>query len=369
MAPQPKGNPLPVDKDVQIPEAVKRAAAAADAAMKAQNPQPPTEPPAPPAPANNETITIAPPPEPQKLPGQVPLTIEPAPPAPPQPEPQPQPQPQQQQSVPEPGSWEHRYQSMHGRFREASNQLQQANARIEALENMLASMQSAPRAPSAAPQTQTAARLITEKDEQEMGPEMIDLMRRAAREELAPLLPRVQEIDELKQRITGVTQQTEQTARQRMHSELSQALPNWQEINHDADFHAWLALQDRFAGVTRHKLLRDAYDRNDTARVLAFFQSFVSETAAQRPAAPTVANPPAQQPERPTLEDLAAPGRARTAASPTAPAEKQIIRTSDVNAFYAAVRKGAYRGREAEQAQLEAELHLAMREGRIVRDT
>jgi hypothetical protein len=359
MAPQPRANPLPIDNDVQVPQAVKRAAAAADAAMKANNPTPaPAEPP---APANSDTITIAPPPAPQQLPGQVPLTIEPAPPpAPPTP------------AEPEkPADWENRYNAMHGRFRDASSQLQQANSRIEALENMLASVQNAPRAP--APQT-AAQKLITPKDEEEMGPEMIDLMRRAAREEMTPFTALQQELAALREQVQGTSQTVQMSARERMHVDLDRDLPNWQAVNHDPDFHAWLALQDPMSGVSRKKLVTDAYAQNNSARVLAIFKSFVSETAAYRPASSSTETAPVPphvgaQPVRPTLEDLAAPGRARTAASPQAPAEKQIIRTSDVNAFYAAVRKGAYRGREAEQAQHEAELHAAMREGRIVQDT
>jgi hypothetical protein len=360
MAPQPKANPLPIDNNVQVPEAVRRAAAAADAAMAANNPQPPAEPP---APANNDTITIAPPAPPQQLPGQVPLTIEQAPPPAP-------PAPAAPQEPQQPVDWENRYNSMHGRFREASNQLQQATSRIEALENMLASVQAAPRAPTPQP----SQKFITSKDEEEMGPEMIDFARRVAREEIAPLTSLQQELAELRQQVQGTSQTVQVSARERMHADLDSSMPNWQTVNHDPEFHAWLALQDPLSGVSRKKLVTDAYAQNNSARVLAIFNRFVSETAAYRPAssnpetAPVVPHVGAQ-PIRPTLEDLAAPGRARTAASPQAPAEKQIIRTSDVNAFYAAVRKGAYRGREGEQAQHEAELHLAMREGRIVQDT
>lgn len=364
MANKFKGNTLPIDQDVQVPEAVRRAAAAADAAMAANNPTP-AAPPAPPV-ANNDQITIAPPPEPQRLPNQVPLTIEPAPPPPQEP---PAPQPQQ---LPQPapnaenGSWEQKYNSILGRFKDATTQLQHSNSRIEALENMLASIQSAPRAPEPAPQPK---QLITDKDKEDFGEDMLSVMRRVAQEVVQPYEGINSELENLRRNITGVTQQTTMTARERMLDQLTQAVPNWQAINHDPDFHAWLALQDPYAGVIRHKLLTEAYGRNDAARVLNFFKGFISDTAALSPAASTTVQPPAQQPGRPTLEDLAAPGRARTAASPQAPAEKQPIRTSDIAAFYNAVRKGAYKGREQEQAALEAELHAAMREGRIITDT
>lgn len=270
-------------------------------------------------------------------------------------------EPQPTEPQPEP-DWKNRYESMLGRFREVNAQLSQANARTEALENMLATTQNQRPAP------QTQQTFLTKKDEEEMGPEMIDFVRRAAQEVAAPYQ---QEIDRLKQALQGTTQNIELNARQRMHTELDTALPSWNQINHSEDFHHWLALQDVFSGVNRKKLLTQAYAQNDTARVLAIFKGFVSETATQRPASldTLVPTPASAQPVRPTLEELAAPGRARTTATPTAPAEKQIIRTSDVNAFYAAVRQGKYKGREDLQKQHEGDLFAAMQEGRVVQDT
>lgn len=360
---KPKANPYPVDTDVQVPEAVRRAAAAADAAMQAANPQP--QPPAPQPSANNDQIQIAPPPAPTGLPDRVPMEIQPAPPPPSNPEPQP-PQPQPQ-PVDE-STWENRYHAMLGRYRDASAQLTAVNSRVEALENMLATVQNAPRPPQ---EPSPRSKLITPKDEEDMGPEMIDFVRRAAKEVAGEQVAQLEAtVAELRAQLRGTTQNLEVDARTRMHNTLDERLPNWNDINHDPDFHAWLALQDPFSGVTRKKLLSEAYAQNQTARVLALFQGFVSETAAMSPAASPAPAPTSQvADQRPTLEDLAAPGRARTAAAPSAPAEKQIIRTSQINAFYADVRKGAYKGREAEQRQHEAELQAAMREGRVVRDT
>lgn len=367
MAHKPKANPLAMDPDVQVPEAVRRAAAAADAAMKAANPQP--EPaPQPVAQNNNDGIVIAEPPAPTGLPDRVPLTIEPAPPPPPQPEPQPQPTPAPADEA-DAATWKNRYEAMLGRFRDATSQLTQAQSRMDALENMLATVQSAPRAPSPTPPVS----LLTKKDEEDMGPEMIDFVKRAAQEVAGTRIAELEAtVQSLTSKLQGTVQHVEQDARAAMHTALAEKLPNWQQINHDEDFHAWLALQDPFSGVMRKKLLTEAYAQNNTARVLSIFQGFVSETAAMRPAAPGGNPAPApitEQPTRPTLEELAAPGRARTAAAPAAPAEKQIIRTSDINAFWAAVRRGAYKGREELQRQHEEELNLAMREGRILRDT
>lgn len=368
MANKFKANTLAFDQDVQVPEAVRRAAAAADAAMKAAQP---VQPNAPVAPAPGDTITIAQPAAPEGLPSRVPLQIEQAPPPPSTPAPAPQQQPPVDNEA-DAATWKNRYEAMLGRYRDASAQLGHANTRMEALENMLASVQSAP----AAPQAATPMKLLTKKDEEDMGPEMIDFVRRAAQEVAGAQIAELQNtVQSLQQQLRGTTAHVEGDARARMHALLDARMPNWNDVNHDADFHAWLALQDPFSGVTRKKLLTEAYASNNGSRVLSIFQGFVSETAALAPVVPQVDPPPApapaaaQQPTRPTLTELAAPGRARTSAAPTAPGEKQIIRTSDINAFYAAVRRGAYKGRETEMAAHEAELQAAMRDGRVLRDT
>lgn len=65
------------------------------------------------------------------------------------------------------------------------------------------------------------------------------------------------------------------------------------------------------------------------------------------------------------LAKFAAPGRAKTAAGTSAPAEKPIITRAQIAAFYADIANGKYRGKDAEKAKLEATIFEAQREGRI----
>lgn len=356
----------PIDKDVKVPAAVLRAAAAAEAAQLAaypdQNPAPP--PVVPPAPAG-DTIVIA---EPSA-----------APPAP-QPAPQP-PAPQSQPSAPVtlPGNEPppqftpevelemHRIRSDEGRKR-AKLELQLSNAadRVAILENTVQELQRTASAPPPAP-VAAPARLITPQEETEFGPEMLDVMARRAKETISPELAELRAMMvSLDQKVTGTQKINAQTARQTMMTQLTERLPEWERINKLAEFKAWLALPNPYADGSRHSALLRAFEQNDTGRVLNFFNGFISELAAQDPAdvpAPAPATPPA--PPKPGLESLAAPGRARTSAQPTAPTEKPIITTADVNSFYDAVRKGFYNGREAEKNALEQELFVAQREGRV----
>src|SRR5258708_557250 len=73
-----RANALPVDPDVRVPDAVRRAAEAAKGAKAEANPQPPA-----PAPVPSDPITIAEPPAPQLPPGVTQLAPTPVePPAP-----------------------------------------------------------------------------------------------------------------------------------------------------------------------------------------------------------------------------------------------------------------------------------------------
>jgi len=351
-----KGNNRPIDPDVVIPEAVKRAAAAAEAAQRAAYPDQVQETPKMAKPATNKDgITIAEPPA-QAAP-------EPQPQQTPAPEPQPQPTP----PVTPQGNdeaWEQRYRSAEGRRVKLEQQLANAVDRMGAMEQMLQDLKSVPQH-VAAPVTHS--KLITSEEEEQFGTEMLDVMGRRAREIVSPEVAELKAtVTRLENMLNGTQQQTKKQQQQSMHAELSAKVPNWQEINQLNEFKAWLALPDPYSGATRHSMLLSAYAENDTPRVLAFFRGFVSELAATTPADEPVATPAApQQPPKPGLESLAAPGRARTPAQTNAPAEKQIITSADVNAFYAAKRRGEYAGREEQFAAEEAELFRAQREGRV----
>lgn len=348
-------NPNPIDPDVKVPAAVIRAREAAEAAQAAAYPdQVPAEPTAPP-PTNSDGIVIAPPaPTPAPPPAPVtPVGNEPAP----QPTLAPQPAADDQ-------SWEHKFNSERGRRIKLEEQIRSQGERMLAMENLLQDMQSRPTAPTPPP---TPQQLITDTERNEFGEEMLDVMGRRAKEIVSPELAELRAtVQSLEQKLTGTQTTVKRNARAEMLGSLDNNLSTWRQINDMPEFKTWLALPDPYSGAIRHQMLLSAFEQNDTPRVLNFFKGFVSELAATTPAGDTVNDQPAPPaPAKPSLDSLAAPGRARTPAQVNLPAEKPIITTADVSAFYAAVRRGEYRGREQEQAALERELFEAQREGRV----
>lgn len=340
-----KGNNLPVDPNTTIPAAVARAAAEADALMQQQS-KPPTA--DDPAPTTQDTVII----------GDV---VDP-------PQPSPAPTEPATPSGNEPANYKHAYESMLGRFRAAERENKALSARIDGLQGVIESLKAAPPPP---PQmtTEQVASLLTDEDRNNYGEEMIDLIGRRAQEIAQPMVSKLEaEVERLKHQLANTNTVAAATAKDRMEATLDQQLPEWRQININEEFKRWLDLPDPYSGVTRSQLANEAYQANDARRVLSFFNGFISEMAATSPAPGSVAPPAAAKPQHgPTLEDFAAPGRARTSAGHTQPpGEKPIITTTQIANFYEAKRRGAYAGKEDEANRLEAMIFEAQRERRVM---
>lgn len=261
-------------------------------------------------------------------------------------------------------SWEHRYKSMKGRYDRSEAQMRAMSDQITGLQNVIATMQSQPQEPRN--EELRAERLITPEEEQDYGSEFLSVVGKKAKEEFSPEVARLrQEIDGLKSQLNGVGGYVQQDVRSRMEATMNERLPNWQDVNVDPEFLSWLKLPDPYSGVIRHELLKTAYERNDTPRVLNFFQGFLSEEAAMAPASSGPDLSSSTTAHKVPLEKFAAPGRAKTAAASGAPAEKPIFTRADIAKFYAETAARKYVGREAEKNRIEAQIFEAEREGRI----
>ena len=139
-----------------------------------------------------------------------------------------------------------------------------------------------------------------------------------------------------------------------------------------ANAHAQLSLRPGTADVQDNALAQSlpeltvvrAFERNDTPRVQAFFTGFLAEEAALDPASGETGRTEAPA-NKVSLENLAAPGRAKSAAATNAPAEKPIFTRAQIAKFYADAAAGKFKGRDAERDRLERQIFEAEREGRI----
>lgn len=340
MAYTPKKQHDPIDPNLQLPAAIRAAAARSDVLHREayQTAAPAAEVETPPA----EVTPPAAPPAGVTPPAATPPAAAPA-----------------EQGTDE---WMNKYKSIKGRYDQQDETIRGLNNRITELSGLLSRAQVAPPPQQATPDLKFSS--ITDKDREDFGADFIDVAQRAAQEKLTPEIQSLkQEIERLKGAVGNVTERTAQTAQQALYAHLTKELPDWRAINRDPKFIAWANLQEPLSGVIRMSMLRNAFDQGDGQRVLRFFQGFLADEAAT---APATLKPDPQNKGKVPLESFAAPGRATAPAAATPPGEKETYTNAQIAKFYMDVQKGVYRGNDAEKDRIEASIFKAQAEGRIV---
>jgi hypothetical protein len=187
--------------------------------------------------------------------------------------------------------------------------------------------------------------LIKPEEVQEYGEPLVDLIRRAAREEIAS---KDAEISDLKRRLERFEVNTTKTVEIGFYEKLNAIVPEWMDINEDKEFHQWLDQYDDLAGRRRQDLLSEAEEAKDATRVANFFNAW-KKTNTKREAA-----------SNKSLESQVVP---QSATTQTKPVGKKIWTRQEISAFYAKARSGEIDPKQ--MIAIEADLHAAQLEGRI----
>ncbi len=261
-------------------------------------------------------------------------------------------------------TWEQKYKTLQGMYNADVPRLnaknREVNARVSQLEQLLSTMQQ-----SAKPEEPVSTDpLITDADVKEYG-DSIDVMRRAAREEVNAANGRIAQLEKTIQQLQGVVPQVHQvqaqqkaTSEQAFWADLSSKVPSWQDINNNPDFQSWLLAIDPLTGISRQTYLEDAQKSLDSGRVAQFFSAWEKEFGV-----PEAAHEP-RSTANSQLEKQVTPGRGRS--SKPMVQEGQKYSPSDITKFFEDVRKGRYKGREDERGRIERDIFAAQAEGRIV---
>jgi hypothetical protein len=178
--------------------------------------------------------------------------------------------------------------------------------------------------------------MLTRKDVDDFGYELLDVAQRAAQHAVGPELAQLHEAN------ADLRGQLEQETKQRLDAMLDREIPQWRLINSDPAWLNWLAQVDEFNGCSRQSLLNDAVARGNAFRVIQIFKGFLREQGgAGQPAAAG-----------------SAPRRAARA-----PSGQRVYDRSEITRMWARRRKGQIS--DEVWARWEAELVAAGREGRI----
>jgi hypothetical protein len=263
---------------------------------------------------------------------------------------------------------EQRARSAEGRIEQMAERERMLTERLNQLETTISTLRATgAQEPPAAPPA-PKPRLVTPEEENEYGKEMLDVVAKRARDEINPELEAVRlELGNLKNRIDGTTQVLTRSQQLTVYQTLDRDVPNWRDINVSSDFKRWVSEVDPYAGRTRKELLTEAFTRQDANRVLRFFKGFAEAIGTPPvPQGSVAATPPTPgNPTQPTLEELAAPGRARSAPLNPVPPEKPVYTSAFVTKFMADKRTGKWKGREAEADAIERDIYQAQHEGRF----
>jgi len=164
------------------------------------------------------------------------------------------------------------------------------------------------------------------------------------REEFAPKLEKVAEANAV-------------SARQTFMARISELVPDWQIIDQDPRFTAYLDEVDEMSGQPRRAFFNDADARNDAERIARFFKGFRVATQPQQQA--PVEKP--QLPSRMGVEYQLAPESGKAS---DAPPGKRMWTQGDIRQFYADARKGRFSPKDF--AAIESDIWAAQRDGRLM---
>lgn len=264
---------------------------------------------------------------------------------------------------PEPGSiaWEQKYRTLQGKYDAEMPRVATENAalltQVGDLQSILANFQQGAAAPIEIP---AGNALLNAEEISEYGEDLIDVVKRAAREELNPEIARLTaENESLKTTLGTVGQAAQNSAGNNLYSNLDAGCPDWKVVNKHPAFLDWLAIQDVYSGTTRQQLLSSAFAAKDAARVLALFNGFKREqtVTAARTEQGEVIDP---------LDTLVAPGQPSATGAAGAKPQGLIWTQADIANFYKTVNTGGFKGREKEKLAYERDIIAAGQTGRII---
>ena len=317
-----------------LPRQIQAALDAADATLAATNGTPPIA-------APQVAVAQADPPPPELI-ERAPVLVE----APAEP-----PKPQPQKDV-----WEERYKSLQGLFNQQVPTLQEKVKTLQTnLDEAINRLNRASEQQERQPEKPQAA---DPKDVENFGADLVDMVSRVAGQAIGRaaqvLDSKVAQLDaqiaQLQATVKGTTQQVAMTAEQSFFDRVTKLVPEWEQVNTDPAFLAWLAETDPVYGINRQAALQKAQDSLNADHAAAVFKAFLGPQKT----APRAADP---------LDSQISPKSAATA-QPT-PVEVQVLTQAQITKFYDDVRRGMYRGNEVEATRLEQIINAALAEGRV----
>lgn len=267
------------------------------------------------------------------------------------------------------GTWRQRYLSLQGQYNSQVPALQQQVQTLTESVAQLTQQLKTKEAPAPAPAPE--ADLVTKKDVDAFGEDLVDLARRIAKEEFGKretkYIERIEalqgQLSEAKGQVGEVVESTAKTANERFFETLDARLPGWGEVQATAECQEWLGSRIPGTTVTWDMALKDAASRRDVKTVLEVFDAFFAKHPALNPKAAAPA--PAPAPAKQELQRQVAPSRS-TASAPSVQQGQRTYTGAEYQAESNRLMRLMQQGKVDEANRLEAELNAALAERRVV---
>lgn len=254
--------------------------------------------------------------------------------------------------------WEQRYKSLQGHFNAEVPKLHQQNKELtKQLENLKAELDQMKVKPQPVEKAEEQ-RLVTDSDEETYGADLIDLQRRVTREVMREFVnPLKADLAERDKKISALEAMLGKTggdlATLTFEQRLERGIPDFDKINNDPKWIAWLDEKDAFTGEARRGYAEYVYSQGDVEKLKQIVDYYKQSTGPteDRSQRQTELNRQVQPP--------------KSASSTQVPPGQRIYSEQEASRLFNKVRDLNIAGKYDEAAKLEQELSTAYLENRV----
>lgn len=247
-------------------------------------------------------------------------------------------------------AWEQRYKTLQGMqqaevrsHKELKHQFEELQAEVEELRK--------PREVAA------PISLVSDEEIVEFGADLLDVQRRITREEMTPVLAQVTRLEQENKALRKQMGNTDaQVASSAFEQKLALAVPDFDTINDDPKWAAWLDDVDPILRGPRRIVAQAAYARGDIEAIASYVGMFKSTGKPVSAAATTAAS---------ELKSQVAPMRSVSGTKELGDAQLRIYSEAETSKLFDKVGLLYRQGKTEEASKLDTELTLAYHQGRV----
>ncbi len=245
-------------------------------------------------------------------------------------------------------SWKQRYLTLQGMQKAEAKGHKELKQQFEQLQAEVVKLKAAPVA---------VKPLVTDEETVEFGADLIDVQRRVAKEELAPIMAQMETLlNENKELRNQLNQVDASVASSSFEQRLAKAVPDFEAVNDDPRWIVWLDEFDPLLRAPRRSVAQAAYEAGDVEATAAYVTLFKSTLAPATTATPSKID-----------KELLSQVTPSKSSSSVAPGDTQarVYTEAETSVLFDKVGLLYRQGKTEEASKLDAELTLAYHEGRV----